>query len=334
MLRRTNSICLIMVLVLLSGMSDSSAATKTLVRGLDELLEWVARLADDADETASATAKALAPTLNRLKSSGVEVTEPLAQYLFQRARGLPPQVLGDDALMRLLSREPQMLDSAFAAAKRVNHPDFGRCANLLVNQKPECARQVFAAIAGEMDGDAVTLLLRSLSGRTVSEKQLLSAIDACRGGAGIGTAADVFEVIARQQLAAGAMKGRLPLKQGSGVIDGRYNAIHGIDGIGVDASGVPVIFEFTIDKRKNLAATGQLSHDWNLSRWNRMIKNRPEVIEELKQLGVADRFIGVVDSATVKQMHRKLIANTDNCLSESNRLAVGLKAEDLLVLGR
>ena len=136
-------------------------------------------------------------------------------------------------------------------------------------------------------GKLYLFLARSIDGKTVSNKQILSVVNDFKSiGDNSRTAAEVFEVIARNQLATGINRINTGLMKYSRVVEGQYNAIHGIDGIGVALDGRPVLMEFTIDGSKNLAKTEQLSGAWCAKKWNLLIDANPGLKDELIEAGM------------------------------------------------
>lgn len=303
------------------------------VKHIDELLHGLARSASKADEAAE-SAEALSQTLRRMRAVGNDISPSVARALQQHYRVLPPASLGDDTLLLVLSAHDDLVEPAIKLACRHPVAELGRRVELLHGQSAVSARSAVNALANGSSQESSAVLLRALGGRQVSSRQLIPALDEFAAATSPRTAGDVFEVICREQISRGSMKPLVSLKSGTRVLDGRHNGVHGLDGVGVWEDGCPCVFEFTINRQKDLAQTGQLSPAWVADRWNRMLAARPETVKELREMGLRDEYLKPVNDALAKSFHRKLIGKSPETISGMKRQAVDLSMDDLLYLGQ
>jgi hypothetical protein len=213
-----------------------------------------------------------------------------------------------------------------------------QCGLLLLKLSIESPRHFQKAVkhmSSSFSEETLFLLVRSTSDKTVSNKQILAVIDEFRRiGDNGGTAGDMFELIARIQMTVGNNRIKAGLMKHTKIFEGQYNSIHGIDGIGVTPDGLPVLMEFTIDGSKNLKKTDQLSGTWCMTRWNKLVDENPNLGGELIKNGMDPSYWKKITADEALKWPRKLIAADPRCLNETNRLAVGLDANDLILLGK
>ena len=263
-----------------------------------------------------------------LPSGARTVIEKLAKASPELRRVATPEFLS------FVAKNPEFASDAAAVLKKFPSEQCGVLLTRLSKESPMYCQKAVKHMAGSCSEETVSLLARSIDGKTVSNKQILSVVNDFKSiGDNSRTAAEVFEVIARNQLATGINRINTGLMKYSRVVEGQYNAIHGIDGIGVALDGRPVLMEFTIDGSKNLAKTEQLSGAWCAKKWNLLIDANPGLKDELIEAGMKPEHWRKITADEALKWPRKLIAPDPRCLNETNRLASGLDANDLILLG-
>lgn len=236
--------------------------------------------------------------------------------------------------LTFIAKHPDLAPDAAAILKKLPTDQCGVLLTRLSKESPLYFEKAVKHMGSSCPEETLSLLVRSTSGKTVSNRQILAVVDEFRRiGDKSRTAADMFEVIARSQMATGINRINAGLMKYSKVVEGQYNSIHGIDGIGVALDGRPVLMEFTIDGSKNLAKTEQLSGVWCMDKWNRLIDSNPNLKDELIEAGMNPEYWKKITADEALKWPRKLIAPDPRCLNETNRLASGLDANDLILLG-
>ena len=309
----------------------ASSTAKAASAVLAELLEWVGKYGRKIASVEAVDDVTLA--LQKMRSAGTEVSGEVSALL---KRDLAKITAGkvDEVLLAVLSSKPSICEPAWNIVVRTDLRDLGPRVKVLAQELGEKAPRVFKAIDTQCDNDATVALFKGLSGRQLSRRQVEEIADAFRKTDLDSVArGEAFECVARAQLSHGVQKSQSGLRDGSRVICGKYNEVNGIDGIGVAADGRPVIFEFTMDRQKDLASTKQLSPDWTTDRWNRLLQEKTSIKDELKQAGIDDRWLRQVTAEDARSWPRKLVAANESAINEANRLAAEIKMDDLFVLG-
>ncbi|MDA9934885.1 hypothetical protein N9B88_03855 [Rubripirellula sp.] len=245
------------------------------------------------------------------------------------------RVVATPDFFTFISKYPDLAPDAAGILQKLPSLECGRLLSKLSKESPRYSQQAVKHIASSFPEQTLGLLARCTSGRTVSNKQILAVIDEFRKiGDNGATAGDMFELIARSQMSFGTNSIRAGLKKGSRIIEGQYDSVHGIDGIGVALDGRPVLMEYTIDGSKNLKKTDQLSGTWCMTRWNKLVDENPKLGSELIKNGMDPSHWKKITADEALKWPRKLIAPDPRCLNETNRLAVGLDANDLILIGK
>jgi hypothetical protein len=159
-------------------------------------------------------------------------------------------------------------------------------------------------------------LHRILHGKTYNSKHIDELIQAFRGNIHNKALGDLAE-----EMAISAINGKrfpnkhlLDLKPNSKVIKGQYDSVHGIDLIGIDRNGRPVILEVTTGKDFSQMVDGagrvEMSPEWVLNRWELFTK-QPNNVEQLKIMGIDEKYLppNILSIDDVKNsFNRKVIA--------------------------
>lgn len=302
---------------------------------LGELIYWLSdakKLGKVADESA----ELLSETAKRMRAVGDDLHPRLFSYIKKNFNDIPTGVYRDDVLLKFLSQQPDLIESTMRVAEKCPITRLGTTLETIARESPKDFEKAISHLGtAGFKGEQAGFFFKAVGGKPTSQKQIGEVVDAFRnsGVGGGNLAGEMFEVMARQQLAQGTMRIKAGCKPFCRVVSGQHNAIHGIDGISIAVDGKPILFEFTIDANKNLQKTGQLSPEWCKTRWNLLHAKRPEVLDELVKAGMDPKYAKAWSLTEAKEVPKKLVASTQACLTDANRIAVGLKPEDLFLLG-
>jgi hypothetical protein len=252
--------------------------------------------------------------------------------LLNESPGIRRVVSGE--LISLANHNPNLIESLFKLSIKYPNPNCGKLLTILRTDSPKYFDKAVIELTDNFSDEALNLFFRTLDQKPVSSKQIETVVDAFRNTDDGGQlAGQMFEAMSRRKLPAGNMRQKTGLQRYSNVFDGQWNGVNGIDGIGIGIDGRPVIFEFTIDKSKNLAKTKQLSPEWCADRWNKLVAAKPELEAQLIASGMERSCWKSLTPIEAGKLKRFLIASDAACLNEANRLASRLGPNDLLVLG-
>jgi|GEM_PF-6978291 len=311
---------------------------RAVARGIDDLIEWISKAAKGVRP--SSELDDLIEVLSKLGKQGKDIAPEVAA-LIRRDLLTAPIGMIDGKLIELMTANPAVRDTAWELAKKASVREPGARIALLVRELGDSAPAALEAIVKSMSPEEVQLLLRGLSGRMLSRRQVLKLTEGLSSIGSTGKNGEIWEIVARAQISRGALKSRTGLKDGGQVIAGHHNSIHGIDGVGASADGTPVIFEFSMYPSKKLEpdASGrvQLGPAWTADKWNLLItKASPEELAELLRIGIDPKWLDpkvAVTPAQTSRWGRKLVVAHDSALSDTNRIAAELGPDDLMVLG-
>ena len=140
----------------------------------------------------------------------------------------------------------------------------------------------------------IDTLTRSLEGKTYSSEKLKSIVDKTDCWSSNTTLrGDFFEFLGEKILSSRPPQG-LNLKKGAKIIDGKFSGTAGIDRIGLDANGRPVIIELTIGNKNPMKRPPpygpQMSPDWVSHCWNELVAKQPNKIDELIKSGMSPKY--------------------------------------------
>lgn len=290
-------------------------------------------LAKGSDNFSGKVSPGLQRTIRRDVSKSNSISKSTFHLLQANRKSLSSRHLSDPAFVRFIEENPNLAEQAVDIAARFPIRNIGQRLDDLAVQSAGSARQILEVLPRLPESEAMAFL-RGIDGRELSNHQIAPLVKSLSESTNPNVAADAFELLARRQFETGAMRVRAGLKPGSTVIDGRFDRIHGIDGIGVGNDGRPIIFEFTIDRAKRLSRTGELSPQWTAERWNRLVAAQPDKIQELVRDGMDPAYVRPLASEEAGSLSRKLVGHTDQVLTDTNRLYAGLSMDDLIVLGR
>jgi hypothetical protein len=320
------------------GQPVCHAQVRATAKSIDDLLEWIGRTGKGMRSPAEVDE--FVGVLRKLGSRGEDVSSEVAA-LIRRDFATAPLGVIDAKLLELMTNNPAVRNAAWELAKKASVRDPGSRIALLVRELGDSAPGALEAICRSMNPDEAQLLMRAVSGRMLSRRQVLELTDGLSKVGVAGKNGEIWEVVARTQISGGALKSKSGLKNGGEVIAGQHNSIHGIDGIGASADGTPVIFEFSMNPIKKLEPDSkglvQLGPGWTADRWHSMItKASPDQIADLRRIGIDPKWLdpnAPVTPSQTSKWGRKLVVAHDSALSNTNRIAAELGPDDLMVLG-
>lgn len=150
--------------------------------------------------------------------------------------------------------------------------------DLMPNLNPNEIRQINNAIGGK------TYSSDSIQG-ILNKSKDLHIPEAYRG--------NLLELVGSKVLASGRKFENLSLKKGTKLVDGQFNAIHGIDKIGISPDGKPILIEMSLNKHfgKNLTLDGvQMSPQWCAANWQKFVSKHPDKVDELIANGMSPKY--------------------------------------------
>ena len=169
-------------------------------------------------------------------------------------------------------------------------------------------------------------LSRALNGRNYSPSEISELFRVVgKKGPGTNVAGDLGEKVAEKAINFRALPGGqldlLDLKPGTKVIPGQYTGNVGVDLIGVNRNGQPVILEVKAGMNPYLDTYSdgvvQMSPEWIVDRWTKLISD-PNNVEYLQKLGIDPKYLNsnnisseIIDS----EFSRKIIAPSNTSVS-------------------
>lgn len=165
--------------------------------------------------------------------------------------------------------------------------------------------------------DEILQLHRILHGKTYSPDTLSKTISLAKQYLGPRQAGELTERAGTAAVNASRVPD-LQIKKGTQLIEGKHNGLHGIDRIGLDPDGHPLIVEFTAGKNfKEAGDPVQMTADWVAERWNKLLANGASA-DALRDLGVPEKFLkpGAVSADVVRhEFVRKVVVPKDTRIS-------------------
>ena len=317
--------------------TPASRQVVSALRNVDELIEWIAKAAK-LKTVAPEVADDLTRVVRDLARFGDDVAPEVAAIVKRDIDRIPRGAFDAD-LLRLMSKNAAVREGAWALAMKAKVREPGARLAQLASDLGAEAPVTMGRLAALLDTQDCAVLMRGLSPRMLSRSQVDQIVNGLRKAELSPTAqGEVFEAVSRAQLSGGALKAKSGLKDGVKVVVGKHNSKHGIDGIGADPDGRPVIFEFSMYDKKTLSpdvdGLAQLSPEWVADRWSKMIASAsPSRLAELKQIGVDAKWLKPVAASDAGAWARKLVVAHEAALTDANRLAAKLGPNDLMVLG-
>lgn len=316
------------------GTPQVGTAVKAVAKNVDDVLRWLkvikggAAQADVVDDLSRAVVNCSA--------AGTDLSDDVVRLLKRDIGKLAAGNI-DEALLIMMSKNPKVCESAWNIAVRTGMRDVAPRVEILVKELGDKAPRLLKGIEQQFDVDNIVCFFKGMSGRQLSRRQVESFTDALRKTDLDSVAqGDAFECVGRAQFARGVQKSKTGLKDGSPVIGGKYNEANGIDGIGVTSNGTPVIFEFSMDRAKDLAKSSepaQLSRAWTSDRWSRMIESQPATVQKLSDMGIDGKWLRAVRAEDIGSWSRKLVLANESAITNANRMAAELGPDDMFALG-
>ncbi len=316
--------------------SAQVATVKAATKVVDELLGWLSK--GRGIRVSPERADDLIDALRSVARQGDDIVPEVAALIRRDIASLPVGVC-DTTLLKFLSSNPAARDGAWSLALKAAVRDAGPRLERLTAGLGDSAGSIMGKLATTLDGREAALLMRGLGGRMLSREQVLDVVSGFRRlEVSPGIQGELFESVARAQLSRGALKNMSGLKDGGVVIVGKYNQIHGLDGIGAATDGKPVIFEFSMYESKVLQADAngmvQLSPGWVADRWSKLVTGAtPEQLSDLRRVGIDRAWIRPITGEEAAKWSRKLVVAHESALTDLNRRNAQLGGDDLLLLG-
>ena len=301
----------------------------------EELLTWLGRAARGSEHAAPAIADATA-AVRQLAKSGEEISPAVAKLIQRDIRAIRSGVQIDVALLRSMSRHPELCEDAWNLATKLGIRNVGPRVEQISADLGERAPELLRVLSTTVAEDDAVLYMRGVAGRTLSQKQMVKTANAIeKSGLSTRDMGEAWECVSRAQLSAGVCKLKSGLREGGEVVKAQFNGVHGIDGVGAAADGRPVIFEFSMYRAKVLNDTAdgfQLSPGWTSAKWNEAMKVE-SLVAAFRRVGVDPRYLRDVSAAEAGTWSRKFVPAHESALKDSNRLRAGIGPDDLFVLG-